>query len=92
MTEEEEEEGKELLVKGDIIFDKDVKSFSGATIYIHLGDVSIQDAPSKLITRQVIKDVRYDDLAENHHQKKLEFELFDDILSDSKRKADHFGP
>ena len=43
------------LVKGEISFDKkNVKSFSGATIYIRLEDVTMQDAPSKLIVAVVL--------------------------------------
>jgi uncharacterized lipoprotein YbaY len=78
-----ERERTALVVKGDIIFDNNVKSFSGATIYIRLNDVTMQDAPSKLILQQVIKDVNYDD--GNHgssHQKKFKFELFGNIVVD----------
>ena len=75
------EEGR-VLIKGNIIFDKNnVKSFSGATIYVRLEDVTMQDAPSKLILQQVIKDVSYDDLTE-HNQKKFEFELIGDTAID----------
>jgi uncharacterized lipoprotein YbaY len=43
------------LVNGEISFDKkNVKSFSGATIYVRIEDVTMQDAPSKLISQQVI--------------------------------------
>ena len=63
------------LVKGEISFDKkNAKSFSGATIYVRLEDVTMQDAASKLISQQVIKNVSYegdDDVAGYHHQKKL---------------------
>lgn len=48
------------LVNGEISFDKkNVKSFSGATIYVRIEDVTMQDAPSKLISQQVIKNVSY---------------------------------
>jgi uncharacterized lipoprotein YbaY len=69
------------LLRGEIVFDNNnVKPFTGATVYIRLEDVTMQDVPSKLITQQVIKDVSYDDdIAGHHHQKKLEFELFGDI-------------
>ena len=49
------------IVKGHIVLDKNVKSFSGATIYVWLEDVTMQDAPSKLISQQVIIDVSYYD-------------------------------
>ena len=75
------EEGR-VLIKGNIIFDKNnAKSFSGATIYVRLEDVTMQDAPSKLILQQVIKDVSYDGLAE-HNQKKFDFELIGDTAID----------
>ena len=80
------------LLRGKIIFDKNnVKSFSGATVYIRLEDVTMQDAPSKLISQQVINNVSYgggaDDIAgHHHHQKKIEFALFDDeIVVDARR-------
>jgi uncharacterized lipoprotein YbaY len=76
-------EGKRTtpVVKGHIVLDKNVTSFSGATIYVLLEDVTMQDAPSKLILQQVIKDVSYYDDYDNLncHQKKIGFELFGDI-------------
>ena len=72
------------LVKGEISFDQNnVKSFSGATIYVRLKDVTMQDAPSKLISQQVIKNVSYDggSVAGRHHpQKKIEFAIFGDRI------------
>jgi uncharacterized lipoprotein YbaY len=76
------------LLRGIIIFDKNnVKPFSGATVYIRIEDVTMQDAPSKLILQQVIKDVSYDGnvISNHHHQKKIEFELFGDIVVDVRR-------
>jgi hypothetical protein len=64
------------LLRGEIFFDKNnVKSFAGATVYVRLEDVTMQDAPSKLILQQVIKGLSYgagaDDIAGHyHHQKK----------------------
>ena len=72
------------LVKGEISFDQNnIKSFSGATIYVRLEDVTMQDAPSKLISQQVIKNVSYNDnsVAGRHHQKKIKFALFDDRIA-----------
>jgi uncharacterized lipoprotein YbaY len=84
--------GSSPLLRGKIIFDKNnVKSFAGATVYIRLEDVTMQDAPSKLILQQVINNVSYgggaDDIAGHyHHQKKLEFALFGDrIVVDARR-------
>jgi hypothetical protein len=80
-----------LVVRGDIIFDNNVRSFSGATIYVRLNDGTMQDAPSKLILQQVIKDVSYggggaDDIAGHYHHKKIEFALFGDrIVVDARR-------
>ena len=79
------------LLRGKIIFENNVKSFAGATVYIRLEDVTMQDAPSKLILQQVINNVSYgsgaDDIAgHNHHQKKLQFALFGDrIVVDARR-------
>jgi len=78
----DEGERKTSIVTGHIVLDENVKSFSGATVYVSLEDVTMQDTGSKLITQQVIKDVSYyysdyDDIACN--QKKIGFELFSDI-------------
>jgi uncharacterized lipoprotein YbaY len=48
------------LVRGEIIFDGEVKPFSEGTIYVRLEDVSLLDAPSKLISEQVIGKISYD--------------------------------
>ncbi|MFL6320867.1 MAG: hypothetical protein ACJ71P_15035 [Nitrososphaeraceae archaeon] len=87
MIEEKRTIASSPLIRGKIIFDKNnVKPFLGATVYIRLDDVTMQDAPSKLILQQVIKDLSYDhDDISNHHQKKLEFELFGDIVVDVRR-------
>jgi uncharacterized lipoprotein YbaY len=79
------------LVKGEISFDQNnVKSFSGATIYVRLKDVTMQDAPSKLISQQVIKNVIYNggSVAGRHHpQKKIEFALFGDRIAIDFRRS-----
>jgi uncharacterized lipoprotein YbaY len=74
------------LVKGEISFDKKniIKSFSGATVYIRLEDVTMQDVPSKLISQQVIKNVCYNYVA-GHHKNRIEFALFSDIVVDVRR-------
>jgi uncharacterized lipoprotein YbaY len=73
------------LVKGEISFDQNnIKSFSGATIYVRLEDVTMQDAPSKLISQQVIKNVSYNGgsiAGRHHHQKKIKFALFGDRIA-----------
>ena len=48
---------KSPLVEGKIIFDRLAKSFSHCTVYIYLEDVSMADAPSRVIFEQVIADV-----------------------------------
>lgn len=48
---------KSPLVEGKIIFDRLAKSFSHGTVYIYLEDVSMADAPSRVISEQVIADV-----------------------------------
>jgi uncharacterized lipoprotein YbaY len=73
-----------LLAKGEISFDqKNVKTFSGATIYVRLKDVTMQDTPSKLISQQVIKNVSYNsgNVTGHHYQKKIEFKLFGDRIA-----------
>ena len=70
------------IVEGHIVLDKNVKSFSGATIYVSLEDVTMQDTGSKVISQQVIKDVSYyyDDYNDlTRHQKKIGFKLFSDM-------------
>lgn len=75
------------LIKGKISFDqKNVKSFSGATIYIRLEDVTMQDAPSKLISQHVIENVSYNGSnVPGHHQKKIKFTLFGHVVVDLRR-------
>ena len=76
-----------LVVRGDIIFDKNVRSFSGATIYVRLSDVTMQDTSSKLILQQVTKDVNYDDANHNSFQKKkLKFELSGNMVVDFRQR------
>jgi uncharacterized lipoprotein YbaY len=72
------------FVKGEISFDqKNIKSFSGATMYIRLEDVTMQDAPSKLISQHVIENVSYNDSnVPGHHQKKIKFTLFGHMVVD----------
>lgn len=62
------------LIKGEVIFEEE-RSFSKATAYIRLEDVSRTDAPSKVITEQLIHDVSYE--AGSHA--KLEFRLYGQI-------------
>ena len=45
------------MITGKIVFDKISKSFKNATVYVRLEDVSRQDAPSTVISEQVIRNV-----------------------------------
>lgn len=49
----------EPLIDGEIIFDEGTRSFSGATVYARLEDVSRADAPSKVVVEQVIRNVSH---------------------------------
>jgi len=62
-------------VNGELVFDQDTKLFSGATAYVRFEDVSLQDAPSKVISEQIIRNVGYDPL----NPQKIRFELVGDI-------------
>lgn len=60
------------LVNGKILFGKDVGTFSGATVNVYLEDISLQDAPSKIVVKQAIPNV----LHERGTDTSLEFELY----------------
>jgi uncharacterized lipoprotein YbaY len=45
------------LVTGSIIFDEDAGTFSRATVYVRLEDVTYADAASKVLAEQVMRDV-----------------------------------
>jgi len=44
-----------LPVTGEILFDKDIGPFFGATAYVGLQDVSMSDAPSRTISEINLK-------------------------------------
>lgn len=44
------------LVQGDISFEETARSFSGATVYVRLEDVSRADAPARIVAEQMIQD------------------------------------
>jgi uncharacterized lipoprotein YbaY len=69
------------LVKGIIVFEDNIKPFTGATIYIRLLDVSLQDAPSKLIAEQVIKNASYS------NDQKIEFAIYGNITNNYARHS-----
>ena|SRR5215212_444384 len=49
----------QVVVSGEVSFAPGATPFSKATAYISLLDVSRQDAPSKTIAKQVIKNVKF---------------------------------
>jgi uncharacterized lipoprotein YbaY len=48
------------LVEGEILLGPSERSFTGATVYVRLQDVSYADAPSSVVAEQVISDVSYE--------------------------------
>ena len=50
---------REPLISGRIVFGGKVKSFSGATAYVRLEDVSRADASATTVAEQVIKGVSH---------------------------------
>lgn len=65
------------LVTGEIFFSQELSSFSRATLYIYLEDVSYLDAPAKIIAKQVIPDI-------SHHmgnEDRVEFDLKSETLN-----------
>ena len=65
-------------VKGEILIGKEIGSFSGATVNIYLEDVSLADASSKLIAKQVIANVSH----EAGTEKRLPFNLYGESLDE----------
>jgi uncharacterized lipoprotein YbaY len=59
------------LVSGEIILGEEVQSFSSATIYVRLEDVSRVDAFSKIVAEQVLHNVSH----QAGHQSQLAFDL-----------------
>jgi len=53
------------LVRGRVVFDESVESFTGATLYVFLEDTTYADESAEKIAEQVIKDVAYDKQARN---------------------------
>ena len=59
-----------LLVSGQVILNGTL-SFTGATVYVRLEDVTRVDVPSVIVAEQIIQDVSYD--ADN--QQEIAFHL-----------------
>jgi uncharacterized lipoprotein YbaY len=47
------------FVRGRIFFDKDAGSFTGATVYVRLENVSRADAAAELVAEQVLRGVAH---------------------------------
>ena len=47
-----------VLVSGQVILNE-IRSFSGATVYVRLEDVTRADVPSVVVAEQIIQDVSY---------------------------------
>lgn len=47
------------VVKGEIILSQELRSFSGAAANVYLEDVTLIDAPSNCIDKQVITDINH---------------------------------
>lgn len=56
----EDQLSEENAVQGMIIFDEPVESFSNATIYLKVEDVSLQDVASVVISEDTITDISMD--------------------------------
>ena len=62
---------KPLLVKGDVVFEENIKPFHNATVYIKLLDVGKQDVESKVVSTQFLNNVSFD----QEKDKKISFSL-----------------
>jgi uncharacterized lipoprotein YbaY len=65
------------LVKGEVRFSKELGSFSGATVNVYLEDVSLPDAPAKIVAKQVIADLNHTMGTENRGEFALQGEIAD---------------
>lgn len=62
------------LVTGEIVFSKDLDSFSGAKVIVYLEDVSFLDVPSRVVVKQVIPDISHQIETKNRVQFALKTE------------------
>lgn len=65
------------LVKGEILFSKELGSFSGATVNVYLEDVSFLDAQALIVAKQVIPDIDHEMGTENRVEFALKGEIAD---------------
>ena len=66
------------IVSGEILLEEYMHSFSKATVCVYLEDVSLMNAPSKILAEQVIPNVSHD----KGIGKRLEFTLYGKILDE----------
>ena len=64
------------LLTVQILFEEKLEAVSDATIYISILDVTMADAPSKLILQQVVKDIDY---KANNNKSYQEFRIYGQI-------------
>jgi uncharacterized lipoprotein YbaY len=69
------------LVEGEILLGEAQRSFAGATVHVQLEDVSYADAPSSVVSEQVIPNVSHESGTEHT----LEFALYGDIPDEKGR-------
>ncbi len=51
------------LVEGEIKFEEEAPPFSGATMYVRLEDVSVADAPARVVAEDTRRDVSFESRA-----------------------------
>jgi uncharacterized lipoprotein YbaY len=73
----------EPLVSGEIILGEEVQSFSSATIYVRLEDVSLVDAFSKTVAEQVLHNISH----QAGYQSRLAIDLRGTISNERARYA-----
>ena len=71
----------QFLLKGEITFAKTGTSFSGATAYIRLEDVSQADAASKTIAEQIVENISHQQGGEEKIQVSLQSQTLDERAS-----------
>ena len=64
------------LLTVQVLFEEKLESVSDATIYISILDVTMADAPSKVILQQVVKDIDY---KANNNKSYQEFRIYGQI-------------
>lgn len=71
----------QFLLKGEITFAKTGTSFSGATAYIRLEDVSQADAASKTVAEQIVENISHQQGGEEKVQVSLQSQTLDERAS-----------